>query len=149
MLLSTELREYSGWINGRVNNSVWNLRITHKGSYCWYLTESHSCTLFEIGVLFRCRSHHLYLTESRSSLKLRSIWAHYSQRFVLPVSHGISLSLNPPQAAVKFDSPTGSGRDNNSVRLTRLAHKSSRSIETHRISSSLHPPPAVVALNSY
>ena len=30
--------------------------------------KSPSCTLFDIGVLFRSRSHHLYLTESRSPL---------------------------------------------------------------------------------
>ena len=45
------------------------------------------------------------------------------KKLVLLVSHGISLSLNPPPAAVKFDSATGSGRVNSSVRLTRLAHK--------------------------
>ena len=37
-------------------------------SHHLYLTEScsPSCTLFDIGALFRSRSHHLYLTESRS-----------------------------------------------------------------------------------
>ena len=108
-------------------------------------------------MLFRCRSHHLYLTESRSPLKLRSIWAHYSQRFVLLVSHGISLSLHPPLAAVKFDSATGSGRSyfshwrrSDSITLFKIGvihRKKLGSLVFHGISSSLHPPLAVVALN--
>ena len=53
---------------GHYSSSVRSSHLTRSARDISQLTDkkSPSCTLFDIGVLFRSRSHHLYLTESRS-----------------------------------------------------------------------------------
>ena len=87
---------------------------------CLIESRSPSCTLFDIGALFRSRSHHLYLTESRSpffchwqqSSLFLSRFARYSvqnQRGASPslaplVFHGTSFSFLLSLAAVVLGS---------------------------------------------
>ena len=70
-------------------------------SHPLYLTESRSpsCTLFDIGALFRSRSHPLYLTESRSPLlchrQRSSLFLSRFARYSVQNRRGASPSLAP------------------------------------------------------
>ena len=109
---------------GHYSSSVRSSRLSRSARDTSQLTDkkSPSCTLFDIGALFRSRSHHLYLTESRSPFfchwqRSSSVLRNSQIKNLPPVLCSISACCFAPahitcisQKVALPSSATGSGR---------------------------------------